>query len=264
MNIDELQLTLENEANFHREYTAIKNIPTSERSGRSASVARRKLIGDFSMSLGPGRLGMIETIKLEKYFNERWDLCAYGLEEPTPGPKKPKAKPKPELQPVGEEGMKSTTANSAFMLLTNRPTFCERYITARDKDTDQGGILNRVYLIHDTLINLGLSLEYGHDEWMVGMIDKELSKYKQLQPLKETTMGAPNTISSEKSVEVVTYVFGRKSSDVSDNEIFTGIAHLESEIHKLEGIVAKPAKLLKRIEELRAEIQTLCDVVDAR
>lgn len=51
---------------------------------------------------------------------------------------------------------------------------------------------------------------------------------------------------------------------MSDAQIFSLIGELESKIKKLEGIEAKPKKLVAAIEALKADITKLVEYVDSR
>lgn len=90
MHLDELKLTLENERSFYKDYLACANRETGTdgRAGSSVSVQRRSVIGRYLTNTG-ARGHMLDLIELERYFNERYDLCPYGLE---PAAVKPKTK----------------------------------------------------------------------------------------------------------------------------------------------------------------------------
>ena len=79
-----------------------------------------------------------------------------------------------------------------------------------------------------------------------------------LTPTKENTMTAP------KPVEVKTFIYGRESKDVPDEIIFSHISGLEQQIKTLEAIENKPKKLIKHIDQLKADIAALVKVCDER
>lgn len=82
MGTKQAKLALENDPQFVRSYKAIQNRQTGAESknGSSASVQRRACIGSTLNRLSVyGAAKMIETLELERYFNEKWNLCPYGL-----------------------------------------------------------------------------------------------------------------------------------------------------------------------------------------
>lgn len=62
----------------------------------------------------------------------------------------------------------------------------------------------------------------------------------------------------------LTLVNGQDISKLSDDEIFDLIAATEKEIDKLEAIGTKPAKLVKKIDELKTAVRQLADLCDSR
>lgn len=82
MGTKQAKLALENDPQFVRSYKAIQNRQTGAegKNGSSASVQRRACIGSTLNRLSVyGAAKMIETLELECYFNEKWNLCPYGL-----------------------------------------------------------------------------------------------------------------------------------------------------------------------------------------
>ena len=82
MGTKQAKLALENDPQFVRSYKAIQNRQTGVegKNGSSASVQRRACIGSTLNRLSVyGAAKMIETLELERYFNEKWNLCPYGL-----------------------------------------------------------------------------------------------------------------------------------------------------------------------------------------
>lgn len=82
MGTKQAKLALENDPQFVRSYKAIQNRQTGAegKNGSSASVQRRACIGSTLNRLSVyGAAKMIETLELERYFNEKWNLCPYGL-----------------------------------------------------------------------------------------------------------------------------------------------------------------------------------------
>lgn len=76
---------------------------------------------------------------------------------------------------------------------------------------------------------------------------------------KETAMPAPTPV-----IETRTLIHGRDAANMTDTEIFGLIGELESKIKKLEGIEAKPKKLVAAIDALKVDIAKLVDYVDTR
>ena len=65
-------------------------------------------------------------------------------------------------------------------------------------------------------------------------------------------------------IETITYVNGIPVHDLSDDAVFEIISRAEKEITRLEGISARPARIDKRIAELRAGIDELVKLLDER
>jgi hypothetical protein len=65
-------------------------------------------------------------------------------------------------------------------------------------------------------------------------------------------------------VKAVTLVGGVDFDKLSDGEVFNIIASIDAEIVALEAHTTKPKKLLKRIEDLKAENEKLVALVDGR
>ena len=75
-------LALENDSDFCRTYKTIQNRQTGEgaKPGSSASVQRRACISSAMNRSGVyGATKMLDVIGMERYFNEKWNLCPYGL-----------------------------------------------------------------------------------------------------------------------------------------------------------------------------------------
>lgn len=75
-------LALENDSDFCRTYKTIQNRQTGEgaKPGSSASVQRRACISSTMNRSGVyGATKMLDVIGMERYFNEKWNLCPYGL-----------------------------------------------------------------------------------------------------------------------------------------------------------------------------------------
>lgn len=66
------------------------------------------------------------------------------------------------------------------------------------------------------------------------------------------------------AVETKTFVYGQDASQVSDATIFNTIANLEKEIESLGKIENKLKALVKRIEDLKADIAALVKLSDDR
>lgn len=85
MGSKQAKIELENDQQFVRQYKGITNRQTGEdgRSGSSASVQRRACIGSALNRLNVYSASkMLTMIDLERYFNEKWNLCPYGLATP--------------------------------------------------------------------------------------------------------------------------------------------------------------------------------------
>jgi len=76
-------------------------------------------------------------------------------------------------------------------------------------------------------------------------------------PTEEITMTAP-------TIETKTFIAGREASTLSDEQIFSLIADLESAADKLGKIRNKPKKLVANIEKMQADISKLVEYVDGR
>jgi hypothetical protein len=80
MDMDEIKLTLESDRSFHDTYHKCKNFNMrDDKSGSSIGVQRRTVIQEFCRDADIRRPTMIQATELEAYFNERYDLCPYGL-----------------------------------------------------------------------------------------------------------------------------------------------------------------------------------------
>ena len=72
------------------------------------------------------------------------------------------------------------------------------------------------------------------------------------------------TMNKTANIEHKTFINGSDAEQMSDTDIFKKIANLEAEIAKYEQIKAKPAKLVKVIGDLQADILKLVEFVDGR
>lgn len=73
---------MEKSAEFKRQYLKCKNEP-----GSSVGPQRRTRIKTaLYEAKGGGSFTMFDTMYLERYFNELWGLCPYGLEKSMPAP----------------------------------------------------------------------------------------------------------------------------------------------------------------------------------
>jgi hypothetical protein len=77
------------------------------------------------------------------------------------------------------------------------------------------------------------------------------------------------TLSSTKqgismAIETVVFIDGTKASTLSDAQIFTKIADLETEYAKLDRIQHKPEKLRKVMTKISADVAELVAYVDSR
>lgn len=82
MGTKQAKLALENDSQFVREYQSLQNRQTGVggKAGSSASVQRRSLIGSaMNRNNIFGGKTMLDILGLELYFNEKWNLCPYGL-----------------------------------------------------------------------------------------------------------------------------------------------------------------------------------------
>lgn len=82
MGSKQAKLALENDSDFCRTYKTIQNRQTGEgaKPGSSASVQRRACISSAMNRSGVyGATKMLDVIGMERYFNEKWNLCPYGL-----------------------------------------------------------------------------------------------------------------------------------------------------------------------------------------
>jgi len=78
----------------------------------------------------------------------------------------------------------------------------------------------------------------------------------QPQPTQETTIMA--------NIETKTFIDNQDASRLSDDEIFSKIAALETQINNLSAISNRPKKLDAKIAQLKRDIQSLVDYVDNR
>lgn len=80
----------------------------------------------------------------------------------------------------------------------------------------------------------------------------------------ETQVTEKESTMSNANIETKVFIQGKDASEMTDAQIFSLIAKLESEQDKLSQIKNKPKKLVAAIEALTADIQKLVDYVDAR
>lgn len=71
-------------------------------------------------------------------------------------------------------------------------------------------------------------------------------------------------IMSNANIETKVFIQGKDASEMTDAQIFSLIAKLESEQDKLSQIKNKPKKLVAAIEALAIDIEKLVEYVDAR
>jgi hypothetical protein len=76
--------------------------------------------------------------------------------------------------------------------------------------------------------------------------------------LSSTKQGIP------MAIETVVFIDGTKASTLSDAQIFTKIADLETEYAKLDRIQHKPEKLRKVMTKISADVAELVAYVDSR
>jgi hypothetical protein len=69
-------------------------------------------------------------------------------------------------------------------------------------------------------------------------------------------------IDTSKPVQTITYVFGVPTKDLTEQQLFSTISNLENQIKTLETLETKPKKIVKKIEQLRADIKAIVDLVD--
>ena len=111
------------------------------------------------------------------------------------------------------------------------------------------------------LCKLGLLKQDTLDPWVYYYAEKptmndDEALYKPVSP-KEPTMSTP-------IIETRILIQSRNAAEMSDAQIFGLIGELEGKIKKLEGIEAKPKKLVAAIEALKADITKLVEYVDSR
>jgi len=104
--------------------------------------------------------------------------------------------------------------------------------------------------------------------------DDQLDAYRfvaaqlsEQQQLREAGIPTPTPIKEQAmtiKITNLTLVNGQDISKLSDDEIFDLIAATEKEIDKLEAIGTKPAKLVKKIDELKTAVRQLADLCDSR
>lgn len=81
------------------------------------------------------------------------------------------------------------------------------------------------------------------------------------QTIPETAMSTTPAI---PAIETRTFIFGDNAANMTDEQIFAGIAKIEAEIKKLDGVENKPKKLQAKIDAMKADIAKLVEYVDAR
>ena len=81
MNTEGIKRKLASEPQFSIDYKACRNRQTvpGKVAGSSASVQRRSVVSRWANNIG-ARVDMLDAIELERYFNEHFELCPYGLE----------------------------------------------------------------------------------------------------------------------------------------------------------------------------------------
>lgn len=76
---------------------------------------------------------------------------------------------------------------------------------------------------------------------------------------RNTIMSAVDT---SKPVQTITYVYGTPAKDLTEQQLFDTISKLENEIKTLDTLETKPKKIVAKIEQLRADIKAIVDLVD--
>lgn len=82
--------------------------------------------------------------------------------------------------------------------------------------------------------------------------------------LEVPTQQEQQIMTNAPAVELKTFVFGTDINKMTDDDLYGAITTLGSEIKRLGEIEPKPKKLQKKIEELKAQQQTIVELVDAR
>lgn len=109
-----------------------------------------------------------------------------------------------------------------------------------------------------TIWSVGLFAEAAkrYDTSTIDLVDDLTPPFTIPQPL-ESTM-------SKINIETHTYVNGQRIDQISEELLFQTIANAEKEIERLNKLENKPAKIVRRIEEIKASIAALVTLIDER
>lgn len=122
-----------------------------------------------------------------------------------------------------------------------------------------------------------------HDErcrtvWSAGLFAEYAKKYREqakrygtftinliddLTPPSTIPQPLESTMSTIK-IETITYVNGQRVDQISEEALFQTIAGAEKEVERLSKLENKPAKIVRRIEEIKASIAALVTLIDER
>lgn len=72
------------------------------------------------------------------------------------------------------------------------------------------------------------------------------------------------TMSSNKFISTKTYVGGVDFDNMNDDTVYARVAAMEAEVEQLEKTKTKPASLVARIDQIKANIKALVELADAR
>lgn len=161
------------------------------------------------------------------------------------------------------------------LVLENDGMFYNLYIAIKNENGRSGAVLRRS-LITDavrTATNryvksteeITYRLEkYFNERWNLCPYCLTKSIEPKSQPEPRPQLIQETFMSTAQAIKTITYVYGKPSTDVSDDEIFSHIARIEGEIKKLGAVENKPKKLAAKIDAMHAEIKGLIELVDNR
>lgn len=123
--------------------------------------------------------------------------------------------------------------------------------------------------------NLGLSLHdicVRHKRQKLGVLNKlcelQILRNSYIVVAKPKNVNKSETekeiIMSDANIENKVFIQGKDATEMTDSQIFSLIAKLESEQDKLSQIKNKPKKLVAAIHALTLDIEMLVEYVDGR
>lgn len=130
----------------------------------------------------------------------------------------------------------------------------------------------RAYYVRTTSATVAENLKAENSDstpTSIWLVQDSLSP-KHNDPLKDNEMNKTEFVTQAAhipqlpNIETVVRIQGQDASRMSDDDIFSFIAKLETQKKVLNGVENKPKKLTAKIDALQADIEKLVAYVDAR